>query len=152
ECNAQSVSHRERLYRAERAWMPAINAYSHCTHDGVAHRYRHPKKRRSMSSRALLIIAPMIPAIAAPARTESIWPPLDETNRMYEPMPLSADASNSAPITTINPIAAEMRIPVKMNGAALGRLIRRRWRFALGRSTGRSGPQWDQRRGRRRRY
>ena len=45
---------------------------------------------------------------------------------MYEPMPLSADASSSAPITTIRPIDAEMRMPVKMNGAALGRLMRRR--------------------------
>jgi hypothetical protein len=58
--------------------------------------------------------------MVAPARTESIWPPLDDTNRMYDPMPLSADASNSAPITTISPIDAEMRIPVKMKGAALG--------------------------------
>ena len=45
---------------------------------------------------------------------------------MYEPMPLSAEASSSAPITTISPIEAEMRMPVKMNGAALGRLMRRR--------------------------
>ena len=32
-------------------------------------------------------------------------------------MPLSADASSSAPTTTIRPIDAEMRTPVKMNGA-----------------------------------
>ena len=46
-------------------------------------------------------------------------------------MPLSADASSSAPTTTIRPIEAEIRMPVKMSGAALGRLYAPEYGAAL---------------------